>query len=85
MNTHRKLNYFSTQNKKSEDFLKIFGMWIVEEISEKSVKSDNLKIWCNEVLAQIGTNIVHFWAMFNGCCLKNCEKINSQKFVTKIF
>ena len=38
MNTHRKLNYFSTQNKKSEDFLQIFGMWIVEEISEKSVK-----------------------------------------------
>ena len=24
--------------KKSEDFLQIFGMWIVEEISEKSVK-----------------------------------------------
>ena len=38
MNTHRKLNYFSTQNYKSEDFLQIFGMWIVEEISEKSVK-----------------------------------------------
>ena len=38
MNTHQKLNDFSTQNKKSKDFLQIFGVWIVEEISEKSVK-----------------------------------------------
>ena len=38
MNTHRKFNYFSKQNQKSEDFLQIFGMWIVEDIFEKSVK-----------------------------------------------
>ena len=40
MNTHRKSNYFSTKVRKirkSED-LQIFGMWIVEKISEKSVK-----------------------------------------------
>ena len=35
MNTHQKLNDFSTQNEKSKDFLQIFGVWIVEEISEK--------------------------------------------------
>ena len=27
MNTHRKLNFFSTQNKKCKDFLQSFGMW----------------------------------------------------------
>ena len=42
MNTHRKLNYFTKKVvrkiKKSEDFLQIFGMWIMEEIYETSVK-----------------------------------------------
>ena len=37
MNMHRKLNLVR-KIKKSEDFLQIFGMWIMEELSETSVK-----------------------------------------------
>ena len=61
--------------KKSEDFLQIFGMWIMEEISNfwKICEIPTRFGEVNEVVSsRIGTNIEQFWR----CCLKNCEKIS---------
>ena len=55
MNTHRELNFLVRKIKKSEDFLQIFGVWIVEEISEKLICEIPTEI--GEVSARIGTNI----------------------------
>ena len=61
--------------KKSEDFLQIFGMWIVEEISEKSVKFRQELVKFQHESAQTLNN-------FDDDVWKIMKKF--QKFVTKI-
>ena len=61
-----------------EDFLQIFGMWIVEEISEKSVKfRQHLVKFPHESARTLNNFDDVVWKI-----MKNDEK--SQKFATKI-